>query len=166
MEKKMRQGEHTHHHHYYGKRDYGGRPKSGKSPGGVIKRTIRGVAAKLGVSHKMVIGGFVLLFVFTSWFALVAFYLAYLWVKSPGKYENIFDNVVGKSRGAFDNMTSKRRKKSSPVIDRSSRRQAYKDRDFSELQRKFDDLEARANNMEAHVSSDEYRLAKEIDDIK
>ena len=163
MEKKMRQGEHTHHHHHY----YGKRQKSrGACAGGAIKRTIRGIGAKLGVSRGMVIAGFVLLFIFTRWFALIVFFLAYRWVKNPGKYEDLFDSVVEKSRNAFENVTSGRRDKTSSTTGRAGRRQAYKDHDFSDLQRKFDDLEARANNMEAHVSSEEYRLSKEIDDIK
>ena len=167
---KRREYQHHHHHHHYHKRH---KLRTRKSSG-FIRRTINGLADKFGVSSKVIIIGFVVLFIFTKIFALLAFFLAYLWVKHPGKYEDMLDGAFEKSRRGFENMTG------SPGFDEAatageppnsnsaSYGSAHRDDEFefSDLKKKFEDLEKRANNMEEHVSSDEYNLNKEFDDIK
>ncbi len=162
----MKRREHHHHHHHYHK----GHPRRPRKRDGGIKRTIKGLATKFGVSSKVIIIGFVVLFLFTKIFALLIFFLAYLWIKHPGKYEDMLDGAFEKSRRGFENMTH------APGFDeaataggpQTSYGTAYRDDefDFSDLKQKFEDLEKRTNGMEEHVSSDEYKLNKEFDDIK
>ncbi len=166
---KRREYQHHHHHHYHVRHKLRVGKRVGK-PDGFIKRTIKGLAAKFGVSKGVIIAGFIVLFIFTKIFALLAFILAYFWIKHPGKYEDMLDGAFEKSRRGFENMTG------APGFDeaataggpQASYDSSYREDefDFSDLKQKFEDLEKRTNGMEEHVSSDEYKLNKEFDDIK
>jgi len=138
-----------------------------KNSAGFIKRTIKGLAKRLSVSKRIIIIGFVALFIFTKIFALLAFFLAYLWIKSPGRYEDLLDRTMEKSRSLFNNLhrNSIYHSATAGGANSSYAEPANEGFDFSDLKRKFDDLERRAENMEEHVSSEEYKLRKEFEDI-
>ncbi len=154
-----------HHHHFYQHHTSGPRKSRG-----FIKRTIKGLARKFGVSKRTVIIGFIVLFLFTKIFTLLAFFLAYYWVRNPGKFENFFDATLEKTRRAFDNM--KGRTNFGETVAAYAPEASYgasygkNEFDFSELKQKFDDLEKRTNGIEEQVSSDEYQLNKEFDNLR
>jgi phage shock protein PspC (stress-responsive transcriptional regulator) len=164
---------HFHHHHHHEHSDARPTLRTNKQ-GGFFKRTIKGLATKFNVSKRTIIIGFIILFVFTKFFALLAFFLAYHWIKNPGKYEDIFDRTVEKSRYTFDNM---RHNSAFQQAGTDAPHTAHHTTgnstpppeddgfDFADLKRKFDDLEKRAGGMEEHVSSEEYRLRKEFEGI-
>jgi len=139
------------------------------NPSGFIKRTIRALAKKLNVSKRIVIFGFVVLFIFTKIFALLVFLMAYLWVKNPGKFEDLFDRTIEKLRRKFGNMGQNTiyHQAVAGRADPSYTATANEEDglDFSDLKRKFDDLERRTENMEEHVASEEYKLRKEFEGI-
>jgi phage shock protein PspC (stress-responsive transcriptional regulator) len=177
MEKKMKRRDYHHHHHHHHTHDYAKRERTvlrTAKPDGFIKRTIKGLAKKFNVSNRTIIIGFIVLFIFTKIFALIAFFLAYHWVKNPGKYEDVFDRTVEKSRRAFDHMGQNTRdwntgyqQAAAGGADPSYKETVHEedDFDFSDLKRQFDDLEKRTGGMEEHVSSEEYKLRKEFDGI-
>ena len=151
-----------HHHHYFYRHHTSGLGKSR----GFIKRTIKGLARKFGVSKHTIIIGFIVLFLFTKIFALLAFFLAYYWVRNPGKFENFFDATLEKTRRGFDNMKGRADFGEAVAADGPEASYGENEFDFSELKRKFDDLEKRTNGIEEQVSSDEYRLNKEFDNLR
>jgi len=154
----MKRREYHHHHHER-------HTLRTKKPDGFIRRTIKGLAKKFNVSSRMIIIGFIVLFMFSGFFAMMAFFAAYLWVRNPGKIEDMFDRTVEKSRNAFDTMARSAKFNQTAAAGGGNPSYADDDLDFSDLKRKFDDLEKRTNGMEEHVSSDEYELKKEFDGI-
>jgi phage shock protein PspC (stress-responsive transcriptional regulator) len=166
VEKKMKRRDYHHHHHHH-HHEHPRRTLRCGSREGFVKRTIKGLANKFNTSKGVIILGFVILFMFSGFFALLVFFLSYHWVKNPGKLEDLFDRTVEKSRNVFEHVTSTEGgfQKTATAGNGGS---AFSEDDFgfADLKRQFDDLEARANDMEEHVSSDEYQLNKEFDDIK
>lgn len=164
----MKAREHHHHHHHH-KHTFGERHKLRTKSGGFIKRTIKGLAKKFDVSKRTIIIGFVILFLFTKIFALLAFFLAYQWVKNPGKFEDMFDRIIEKSRRTFDNMGNNKAYQQAATgrADPSYADYAQPEDgfDFSDLKAQFKDLEKRTGDMEEHVASDDYKLRKEFEAI-
>ncbi len=152
-----------HHHHHYHHHSSTCPPK----PIGTIKRTIRALADKFNVPRGMVIFAFVILFIMSVPLAIVTFLGAAYWVKHPGKVEDGIDSFVEKTRRTFSNFSeSSEFGDAQPAGAGTGGAHAEDDFDFSELKRKFDDLEERTGGMEEHVSSDEFQLNKDLDDIK
>ncbi|MBT4889237.1 MAG: hypothetical protein HON65_06755, partial [Rhodospirillales bacterium] len=124
-------------------------------------------------SEPLHIISFIILFIFTKIFALLAFFAAYHWVKNPGKYEDMFDRTVEKSRSKFDSFGQKPAYQHATAGGANASYNEYTHDsaheedgfDFSDLKRKFDDLEKRTGGMEEHVSSEEYKLKKEFEGI-
>ncbi len=162
---------HFHHHHHH--EHAHSRPTlRTASQGGFFKRTIKGLAQKFNVKKRTIIIGFIILFLFTKIFALLAFFLAYHWIKNPGKYEDIFDRTVEKSRQTFDNINTDTAyqyagagEPDAPHNKTTATATEDDGFDFSELKSKFEDLEKRTGGMEEHVSSEEYKLRKEFEEI-
>ncbi len=165
---KRRDYHHHHHHHHHQHTHERYKLRTAKHDG-FIKQTIKGLAKKFGVSKKTIIIGFIILFIFTKIFALLLFFLAYHWVKNPGKYEDMFDRTIEKSRRAFENMGPQTAYQQAGASDAGTRygEPAYEEDgfDFSDLKRQFNDLEKRAGDMEEHVSSEEYKLRKKFEEI-
>lgn len=163
---------HHHHHHHHHQHIHERRTLRTCKPAGFFSRTINGLAKKFNTSRWMIIFGFVLLFIFTHFFAFVVFFVAYLWVKNPGKYEDIFDRTVERSRQAFtgfmDGQGAHAAATAGGAADaaRGAEFDPPEDEfDFQDLKRQFEDLEKRAGSMEEHVSSEEYKLRKKFEDI-
>ncbi len=150
---------HHHHHHHFDAAKAGAYIK----PPGFIKRTIRGLAAAFNISAKFVVIGFILLFMFTGFFALIVFLVAAHWVRNPAKYDDFFGTAFEKSKRGFDNMRHR-----AAYAEQAAADAAYHedDFDFSDLNRKFEDLKRRTGGMEEHVSSTDYTLNKEFNDLK
>tara|TARA_B100000315_G_C14289772_1_gene456849 strand:+ start:90 stop:587 length:498 start_codon:yes stop_codon:yes gene_type:complete len=165
----MKRRDYHHHHHHYHHDKHELHTKRKAHPGGFIKRTVKGLAKKFNVSKRTIVIGFIVLFIFTKVFALLVFFLAYLWVKNPGKYEDMFDRAIEKSRRAFDNMGLNTAYEPAAAGGAGPSYGESADEedgfDFSDLKRQFDDLEKRTGDMEEHVSSEEYKLRKEFEGI-
>lgn len=159
---KRRDYHHHHHHHHTHTRPT---LRCG-NPDGFIKRTIKGLAKKFNTSKGVIILGFVVLFMFSGFFAFVAFFLSYLWVKNPGKFEDMFDQTVEKSRNMFEHVKTSAASNTMAAAGSADTSYADDDFGFADLKRQFDDLESRTNGMEEHISSDEYQLNKELNDLK
>ena len=130
--------------------------------GGFISRTVGGLSRKFGVPRGVIIVGFIMLFIMSAPLALVTFVGAWYWVRNPGTLEAAVDRAMESTRRAFrggDAHEDYAQPAGAPAG-------AYdEDLDFSELRARFEDLEVRARRMEEHVSSDEYHLRKQFDDI-
>ncbi len=153
-----------HFHHHFDSND---RPK--KKCGGFFMTTIKGLAKKFDVSNKAIIIGFIIFFLINWFFAAVTFFVAYHWVKNPGKVEDVVDGVIEKGRRGFKNFTSRTEAEEATYASEQGGHHAHYERDdfdFSDLKSKFDDLEKRTNGMEEHVSSEEHKLNKEFNDLK
>jgi phage shock protein PspC (stress-responsive transcriptional regulator) len=161
----MKRRDYHHHHHHHHHNHVRPTLRCG-SPDGFIKRTIKGLAKKFSTSKGVIILGFVILFMFSGFFALIAFFLSYHWVKNPGKFEDMFDRTVEKSRSVFEHVSSSSDMNKTAAAGHADTSYADDDFGFTDLKRQFDDLEARTNGMEEHVSSDEYKLNKEFSDLK
>ncbi len=160
---KRRDYHHHHHHHHH---THPRRTLRVRNTEGFVKRTIKGLAKKFNTSKGVIILGFVILFMFSGFFALVAFFLAYHWVKNPGKFEDIFDRTVEKSRHVFGHAASSAPGHEDATAGDSAPEYTEDDFGFADLKRQFDDLETRTGGMEEHVSSDEYKLNKAFEGIK
>ncbi|NQW01103.1 MAG: hypothetical protein HQ483_15460 [Rhodospirillales bacterium] len=165
---KYRKSQYHHQHFEPDSADYACKPA------GFIKTTVRKLAEAFDVSFKLVVIGFVLLFMFTGFFALFVFLVAAHWVRYPDKYEDFFDTAFEKSRRGFSHMTGNRRYwnsskaagASAAGASETSASAADDDFDFSDLNRQFDELKRRTGTMEAHLASDAYTLNRQFDDLK
>lgn len=153
---------HHHHHHYEGEVP----PRSPGKRDGFIKTTIRRLAEAFDVPFKFVVLGFIVLFLFTGFFALFVFLVASHWVRHPQKYDAFFDKVFEKTRRGFRNMSGKNAQYESPTGGHHRATYGDSDLDFSDLDRKFEDLKRRTSGMEEHVSSDEHKLNTAFKDLK
>lgn len=160
---KYRRSHYHHHHHHH---TDSGKPNFNLKPDGFIKGTIRKLADTFNISFKLVVLGFVVLFLFTGFFAIVVFLVASHWVRYPQKYDDFFDSAFEKSRRSFSHMAGNRRPAEPSMAGGESTSYADEDFDFSDLNRKFDDLKRRTGGMEEHVSSDEHKLNKAFKDLK
>ena len=130
---------------------------------GFFSRTIRGLARKLGVPRGVIIVGFIMLFIMSAPLALVTFFVAWYWIKNPGRLEAAIDRAMESTRQAFGGSNAR----GNPTRPAAAVAGAPdEDLDFSELRAKFEELEARAGRMEELVSSDDYRLRRRFDDIE
>jgi phage shock protein PspC (stress-responsive transcriptional regulator) len=133
------------------------------SGGGFFSRTVGGLARKFGVPRGVIIVGFIMLFIMSAPLALVTFIGAWYWIKNPGKLEAAVDGAMESARRSFrsDHTHEDRAQAAGAPAGAFD-----EDLDFSELRARFDELETRARRMEEHVSSDEYHLRKQFDDIQ
>ena len=154
----MTRNEHHEHYHFHQTKG-ASRPK----PKGFIKRTIRALAERFNVPRWMIICGFIFLFFMSVPLAILTFLGASYWVKHPGKLEDRFDTIMEKSRRTFRNMSDPAKYAGASASDVPPEHDGF---DFADLKGKFEDLEKRAGKMEEHVSSDEYSLNKEFNDIR
>ncbi len=154
----MKHHEHHEHYHFHGIKR-GKRPK----PVGFVKRTIRGLAERFNLPRWVVICGFIFLFFMSVPLAILTFLGASYWIRHPGKLEDGFDTVMEKSRRTFKYMSDSSEFAEATPTGGSPVDDGF---DFSELKDKFEDLEKRAGKMEEHVSSDEYSLNEEFNDIR
>jgi hypothetical protein len=121
------------------------------------------LARKLGVPRGVIIVGFIMLFVMSAPLALATFFVAWYWIKNPGKLEAGIDRAMESTRQALSgsNTPGDPARPAGAVAGAPD-----EDLDFSELRAKFEELEARAGRMEEHVSSDDYRLRRRFDDLE
>jgi hypothetical protein len=104
-----------------------------------------------------------MLFIMSAPLALVTFAGAWYWIRNPGKLEATVDRTMESARQAFRGGHAH----ADQAQPAGAPAGAYdEDLDFSELRARFEDLEVRARRMEEHVSSDEYQLRKQFDDIR
>ena len=129
--------------------------------GGFFSRTIGGLSRKFGVPRGIIIVGFIMLFIMSAPLAVVTFIGCWYWVKHPGRVEAAVDRAMESTRRAF---SGDHHDHGQPAAAATG---AYdEDLDFTELRARFEDLEARAASMEEHVSSDDYELRRQFDDIE
>ncbi len=149
---------HRHDHYHF----YCSKSRKRHKKGGFIKRTIRGLAERFGIPRGLVIFGFVLLFLMSVPLAILTFLGMSYWIRHPGRLEDGFDTIMEKSRRAYRHMSD-----SAEFAEATPTGSPYAEDgfDFSELKSKFEDLEKRAGKMEEQVSSQEYSLNEEIDNI-
>lgn len=133
---------------------------------GVIRRVTQGLADKLGVSRKLVLAAFIVGLIFNLPLTVVVFLVALYWINHPGRLEKLMENIGTLVRSVWSHLRGG-----------ATSREAYAgaggtagveegvDFDFQALRAKFADLERRARTMEKHVSSREFRVAREIDQI-
>lgn len=152
---------HHHHHHHFD----ASKAKLHRKPEGFIRKTISRIAETFNVSRKVVVIGFVVLFLFTHFFAVIAFLVASHWVRNQAKYDDFFGTAFEKSRRGFDTMRQRRADTDRATAGGPDASYQDDDLDFSDLDRKFDDLKRRASTMEEHVSSEDYKLNKEFKDL-
>ena len=158
---------HHHHHHHHANGDTDGdHPTFTHRPDGYFKGTIRRLAETFNISFKLVVVGFVVLFLFTGFFAVLVFLVASHWVRYPQKYDDFFDTAFEKSRRSFSHMTGQSQSAEPSMANNQGPSSAHEDFDFSDLDRKFEDLKRRAGGMEEHVSSEDYKLNKALRDLK
>ncbi len=153
---------HHHHHHHFDASKVRQNPKSE----GFIRKTITGLAETFNVSRKVVIIGFIILFMFTHFFAVVVFFVAAHWVRNQAKYDDFFGTAFEKSRRSFSSMRQQQSYTAQAGAGATDASYHDDDFDFSDLNRKFDDLKKRTSDMEEHVSSEDYKLHKEFKDLK
>lgn len=160
---KYRKSHYHHHHHHH---DDPETPHFKQKSDGFIKGTVRRLADVFNISFKLVVIGFVLLFLFTGFFAVLVFLVASHWVRYPQKYDDFFDTAFEKSRRGFSNMTGKKERVEPSMAAGHGAAYADEEFDFSDLNRKFDDLKRRTSGMEEQVSSEEHKLNKAFKDLK
>ena len=134
----------------------------GYRPVGFISRTIRGLTRKFGVPKSVVIVGFVMLFIMSAPLAIVAFLASWYWVSHPGKIEAAFDWAIETSRQIYNETPRQASHEGTPSTTAGSPHGGH---DFSDLRAKFADLEKRAGRVEEYVSSDDYALVQEFNNI-
>ena len=144
--------EHDHHEHD-GKR----RHRSGCA----IKRIVRGLADKFGVSRGTVIAGFVIGFVFVPLLTLFVLGAAWIWVDDQERFESRVTKVADGARKVYDRTFGSPTPRS-PDVETVM---ADPIPDFPHLRKQFENLEARAGSMEAYVSSEDFRLHREFKKI-
>jgi len=152
---------HHHHHHHFDASKVNPQHK----PEGFIRHTISGIAETFNVSRKVVIIGFIVLFLFTHFFSVVVFLVASHWVRNQAKYDDFFGTAFEKSRHGFNTMRQRHAFSDQATADGPDASYQDDDFDFSDLNRKFDDLKRRTSGMEEHVSSEDYKLNKEFKNL-
>ena len=136
------------HHYRHGRR------------GGPIESVVRGLSNLFGVPKGMIIGGYVVGFVFTPILALMAFLASWAWVTNPERFETWTFKAVALIRRQYERALGRSSEPRSPApLDSSV------DVDFPDLRRKFEELEQRAAGMETFVTSEEMALRKKFRDI-
>ena len=129
--------------------------------GCAIKRIVRGLADRFGVSRGAVVASFILGFVFVPMLALLVLAAAWFWVDDQERFEHRVTNVADRARKVYD------RTFGSPTPREPDVETVMADPvpDFPHLRKQFENLEARAGAMEAYVSSDDFRLHREFKNI-
>jgi len=134
----------------------------------MVRRVTQALAERLGISRALVVTGFVVGLLVNFPLTALLFLAAWYWERNPEEVERKLEEAVQQLRKLWDSAEEQvgRHKpgKSSATRQTATARGANPDDDldFADLKAQFEDLERRAGKMESHMTSEEYRINREI----
>lgn len=129
--------------------------------GCALKRIVRGLAHRFGVSRGVVIASFVVGFMFVPLLTLMVLAAAWFWVDDPERFEHRVASAADKARKVYDRTFGSPTPRS-PDVETVM---ADPIPEFPDLRKQFENLESRTGAMEAYVSSEDFRLHREFKKI-